>query len=137
MSNTLTEMYKHYRQVKEIKEQAQLQAELERERRIQGSLWNPQPGQTIPVHTLTGVISPYQNVAQQEPAKPSITIDHPAMQATLDELSNLWAAKFGDVWVSVEKVEDDDAFWSIAAKRLLSKGYLEFFPELRVYRLCK
>ena len=63
-------------------------------------------------------------------------MDHPAMQATLDELSNLWAAKFSGDWVKVDEIQDD-MFWSIAARRLKMKDYLEYFPEVQVYRLCK
>jgi hypothetical protein len=140
MKNPFTEAYKQHQQNQALQEEAKLQAELERERRIQGSLWNHptlMPGHgVVTVNGSQGVLSPYHNVARQEPAEPSITLDHPAMQATLDELSNLWAAKFSDAWVPVEQIQDD-MFWSIAARRLKMKDYLEYFPEVQVYRLCK
>ena len=124
-----------FRKEQNVKEQAQhLQAELDRQHQIGKLQINPAilPGQVVQVNK----IPPAYAYQQPEKINP-VTVDDPAMQATLDELSNLWAAKFGDVWVKVEEIQDSDAFWSVAVKRLLSRGYLEFFPELQVYRLCK
>jgi hypothetical protein len=70
----------------------------------------------------------------------SAHLDHPAMQSSLEDLSNMWAARFGDRWVKETELRDD-LFWEIAAKRLAAKDFLEDYdlvPEYQsVYRLCK
>jgi len=72
------------------------------------------------------------------------SIDSPGMAASLEELSDLWAARFGNGWVQAATLLEDE-FWSIALERLHKKGYVEdirvsvpdFLDQVWVYRLCK
>lgn len=52
---------------------------------------------------------------------------HPAFTVKLEDLANMWTAKFGTDWVSPEDVEkaEDPKFYTLAAHRLVSAGYLE------------
>lgn len=92
------------------------------------------PGQVV--YTGNGSADSFAYAYQPPEELNPITVDHPAMQATLDELSNLWAAKFGDTWVQLTDIAED-AFWAIASSRLSSMKYLEYYNALQVYRLCK
>ena len=75
--------------------------------------------------------------------EPPRSIDSPGMVPSLEELSNAWAAKFGDAWV--EETALNDWFWQDATERLVKRGYLEDLEVakkaslslVRVYRLCK
>jgi hypothetical protein len=66
-------------------------------------------------------------------------LDHPAMEASLSTLLDLWECKFGDRWV--RQSELDDMFWKVAAQRLANKDYLEEFDVPTEYqtafKLCK
>lgn len=73
-----------------------------------------------------------------------ISIDDPAMTASLQEIADLWAAKFGDKWVEAREIEHDP-FWSVASVRLQKQMFLENMQVavpttlglVKVYRLCK
>jgi hypothetical protein len=75
--------------------------------------------------------------------KKEIDLNHPALLPTLDELENIWAAKFGMSWVSKAEIEDsnDAEFWSIVCKRLCKANRLEDLDLMHsyqtVFRLCK
>ena len=63
-------------------------------------------------------------------------LNTPAGQASLEELADLWRARWGNKWV--KRGEVDDEFYTIAAIRLVEAGKVEVHQladDTRVYRL--
>jgi 3-oxoacyl-ACP reductase-like protein len=50
--------------------------------------------------------------------------NHAAFKASLTELSDLWRIRYGNDWVNIDKVVNDD-FYSMAAQRLMRTNRLE------------
>jgi hypothetical protein len=70
----------------------------------------------------------YGQVLQKPvPPPPPMDPNHvPAMQASLQTLCDTWAAKWGDQWVRVGELQQDE-FWMVASTRLNTNGQLESF----------
>ena len=47
-----------------------------------------------------------------------------AFNTPVETLINLWVTRYGNEWVDMDKIEDDE-FFSLAYKRLKSLGQLE------------
>jgi hypothetical protein len=54
----------------------------------------------------------------------SMDIEHDAFETPIATLIDLWVARFGNEWVDLETV-DDDAFFSMAYRRLKQMSQLE------------
>lgn len=91
----------------------------------------------------TSMITPGTFYNSSEPVY-TPAIDSPGMKASLQELADLWAARFGDDWVPFQSVRDDE-FWHTVVERLYKKDFLEEMrvashknmTQITVYRLCK
>jgi len=140
------------------REERRFQEDLIRQQQAENALWNVGvlPGQVFPEQVLTGAgtisnggvttaVNPCQQVLVKHPQEvnPKDVIKLPAMQASIDDLENLWAAKFGSEWVTGTDLHDtgDYTFWDIACRRLAKADRLEEFDIVKsyqvVYRLCK
>lgn len=146
---TLRKVYETYKTEKEMKEQA----DIARQQALQSSLLNQatiaisnnkvttaiNPGMFYPAGQYTGDGS----AKQVREANLKELIKNPAMQASLDDLENLWTAKFGSEWVTGNDLHDtnDYTFWDIACRRLAKADRLEEFDIVKayqvVYRLCR
>jgi hypothetical protein len=51
-------------------------------------------------------------------------LEHEAFDVPVDELIDLWLVRFGNDWVDIV-VLDDDNFWNMAYRRLKALGELE------------
>lgn len=51
-------------------------------------------------------------------------LDKPVFKASLIELEDLWAVRFGDNWVALDDIVDDENFSAVAV-RLLAANRLE------------
>lgn len=65
---------------------------------------------------------------------------HPAFTASMQDLQNMWRARFGSDWVRSDVAEQEE-FFDLAARRLLSAGRLESHhltaPNAVVYKLVE
>lgn len=61
---------------------------------------------------------------EQQNATTSMELEHEAYETPVAMLIDLWVARFGNEWVDLETV-DDDAFFSMAYRRLKQMGQLE------------
>lgn len=77
-------------------------------------------GSTGPTHTLTapgGVITDLDRINMAD-------LTSEIFEAKIDDLLNLWVARFGNEWVDLDKLEDDQTFTRVY-KRLRQTGQLE------------
>ena len=51
-------------------------------------------------------------------------LEHEAFEVPVDELIDLWLVRFGNDWVDIVTL-DDDNFWNMAYRRLKTLGELE------------
>ena len=58
------------------------------------------------------------------PPATSMDLEHDAYKTPVATLLALWLARFGNDWIDLEKI-DDDEFFSMAYRRLKSMGELE------------
>lgn len=58
------------------------------------------------------------------PPATSMELDHPAYEAPVSVLIDMWVVRFGNDWVDIETVDNDD-FFRLAFKRLKVMGELE------------
>lgn len=58
------------------------------------------------------------------PPATSVELDHPAYDTPVSMLIDLWVTRFGNDWVDIETVDNDD-FFRLAFKRLKAIGELE------------
>ena len=77
----------------------------------------------------------YQSQAQRDkhsgkitgdvyPPTTSMELDHPAYEAPVSVLIDMWLVRFGNDWIDLEAVDNDD-FFKLAFKRLKAMGELE------------
>lgn len=58
------------------------------------------------------------------PTATSMELDHPAYEAPVSVLIDMWVVRFGNDWIDIESVDNDD-FFKLAFKRLKAMGELE------------
>ena len=58
------------------------------------------------------------------PPATSMELDHPAYDAPVSVLIDMWVVRFGNDWVDIETIDNDD-FFRLAFKRLKAMGELE------------
>ena len=58
------------------------------------------------------------------PPATSMELDHPAYEAPVSVLIDMWLVRFGNDWIDIEAV-DNDNFFRLAFKRLKAMGELE------------
>lgn len=58
------------------------------------------------------------------PTATSMELDHPAYDAPVSVLIDMWVVRFGNDWVDIETIDNDD-FFKQAFKRLKGVGELE------------
>ena len=58
------------------------------------------------------------------PPTTSMELDHPAYEAPVSVLIDMWLARFGNDWIDIEDVDNDD-FFRRAFSRLKGMGELE------------
>lgn len=63
-------------------------------------------------------------VGEAYPPTTSMELDHPAYDAPVSVLIDMWVVRFGNDWVDIETVDNDD-FFKQAFKRLKGMGELE------------
>jgi hypothetical protein len=51
-------------------------------------------------------------------------LNHAAMETPIYTLLNLWVARYGNEWVDLDEIKNDE-FFSLAHKRLAQMGQLE------------
>lgn len=80
--------------------------------------------------------------AQAQKAQPAPKIDlntNPAYACDLTAAMDLWCAKYGTMWVSLEAVEDaaseEYALYKVLAERLRNAHRMEYMAELKSYRI--
>lgn len=54
----------------------------------------------------------------------SAQLDHEVFDAAIETLLDLWVARYGNEWVDIDKIMNDE-FFALAYKRLRSLGQLE------------
>jgi len=77
-------------------------------------------GSTGPTHTITapgGVITDLDRINMAD-------LTSEIFEAKIEDLLNLWVARFGNEWVDLDKLEDDQTFTRVY-KRLRQTGQLE------------
>ena len=57
-------------------------------------------------------------------AATSKELDHEAYNTSIENLINLWVTRFGNEWIDLTTIEDDD-FFNLAYRRLKQMGELE------------
>lgn len=63
-------------------------------------------------------------VGEAYPPTTSMELDHPAYDAPVSVLIDMWVVRFGNDWVDIETIDNDD-FFKQAFKRLKGMGELE------------
>ena len=63
-------------------------------------------------------------VGEAYPPTTSMELDHPAYDAPVYVLIDMWVVRFGNDWVDIETIDNDD-FFKQAFKRLKGMGELE------------
>lgn len=88
------------------------------------------------------VLGAFGAQAQTQKAQlvPAIDLNtNPAYACTLAVAVDLWCAKYGDMWVSLEAVEDttgdDYALYKVLAERLRNAHRMEYMPQMQSYRI--
>ena len=66
----------------------------------------------------------FLTVRQQQKATTSMELEHEAYETPVATLIDLWVTRFGNEWVDLETI-DNDEFFSKACKRLKQMGQLE------------
>ena len=67
----------------------------------------------------------------------SMELESEAFKVPVDSLVNIWVLRFGHDWVELERIEDD-AFFSLAFKRLKQLGEVEVhFLTDRARYVCR
>lgn len=64
-----------------------------------------------------GFVSDYNSVSMRD-------LNSDVFKASIEDLVNLWQTRFGNEWVDLETIENDNAY-SLVCKRLRSLGQLE------------
>lgn len=75
---------------------------------------------------LQGAASQHTNkiVGNVAIAATSKELDHEAYSTSIENLVNLWVTRFGNEWIDLTTIEDDD-FFNLAYRRLKQMGELE------------
>lgn len=95
-------------------------------------------GQSLGSYPSEAIYTNYAQMWTERPL-PTLTLSMlsgEAGQASIDELKDLWRARWGDKWVKREEIDGD--FFEVAAVRLLSGNRLETHSlgdGITVYRL--
>lgn len=96
-------------------------------------------GQAVDAHRQS-ILGAFGAQAQQAQPAPKIDLNtHPAYACTLAVAVDLWCAKYGDMWVSLEYIEDtasdDYALYRVLAERLRNAHRMEYMPQMQSYRI--
>ena len=88
------------------------------------------PANALPVSRESSAVWTTPVIGSAQRAHPATDLDRPAMQMLLPELRILWAAKWGDVWVSEEMTREADGtvFWALAWWRMRYAPNTEAVP---------
>ena len=87
---------------------------------------NAQLSQQQYTMALQGAASQHTNkiVGNVAIAATSKELDHEAYSTSIENLVNLWVTRFGNEWIDLTTIEDDD-FFNLAYRRLKQMGELE------------